>query len=44
MQRFVIFVKKRLKINILKIKNIANLEVIVIIQVNTEGLHIVCLI
>ena len=42
MQKFVIFVKKSLKINILKIKNIVKVEIIVIIQVNnTEVLHIV---
>ena len=31
---------KSLKINMLKIKNIVNLEIIVIIQVNKEVLHI----
>ena len=40
MQKFAIFAKKSLKINILKIKNIAKSEIIVIIQVNTEVLHI----
>ena len=37
---YTIFVKKSLKINILKIKNIVMLEIIVIIQVNIEVLHI----
>ena len=32
MQRYVIFIKKSLKINMLKIKNIAKLETIVIIN------------
>ena len=32
--------KKRLKMNVLKIKNIAKLQIIVIIQVNIEVLHI----
>ena len=41
MQKFAIFVNKSLKINILKIKNIVKLEIIVIIQVNTEMLHLV---
>ena len=36
-----IFVKKSLKINILKIKNVVKLEIIVFMQVNTEVLHIV---
>ena len=40
MQKSVIFVKKSLKINILRIKNIAKLEVTVIIWVNTELLLI----
>ena len=40
MQKFVIFVKKNLKINMLKIKNIVKLGIIVIIQVNIEELHI----
>ena len=40
MQKSVIFVKKRLKINMLKIKNIVKLEIIVIIQANIEVLHI----
>ena len=35
-QKFVIFVKKSLKINILKIKNTVKLEIIVITQLNTE--------
>ena len=37
---YTIFVKKSLKINILKIKNFVMLEIIVIIQVNIEVLHI----
>ena len=37
---YTIFVKKSLKINILKIKNIVMLEIIVIIQVNIEVFHI----
>ena len=32
MQRYAIFIKKRFKINMLKIKNIAKLETIVIIS------------
>ena len=35
------FVKKNLKINILKIKNYKKLEIIIIIQVNPDFLHIV---
>ena len=34
MQKFVTFVEKNLKINMLKIKNIVKLETILIIQVN----------
>ena len=41
MKTFAIFVKKSLKINILKIKNVVKLEIIVFMQVNTEVLHIV---
>ena len=37
---YTIFVKKSLKINILKIKNFVMLEIIVFIQVNIEVLHI----
>ena len=40
MQKSVIFVKKNLKINIWKIKNIVKLEIIVIIEENIEKLHI----
>ena len=40
MQKFVKFVKKTLKINMLKIKNIAKLETIAIIQVNIMEPHI----
>ena len=40
MQKSVVFVKKKLKINILKIKNIVKLEVIVIMQENIKVLHI----
>ena len=36
MQKSVIFAKRGLKINVLKIKNIAKLETIVIILVNVE--------
>ena len=39
-QKSIIFMKKKLKINISKIKNIVKLEIIVIIQGNTEVLHI----
>ena len=39
-QKSIIFMKKKLKINISKIKNIVKLEIIVIIQGNTELLHI----
>ena len=38
--KFTIFVKKSLKINILKIKNIVKLEIIAIVQVNPEVLNI----
>ena len=40
LQKSAIFVKKSLKINVLKIKNIAKLGTIVIIKVNLELLHI----
>ena len=40
MQKFVPFIKKNLKINMLKIKNIAKLATIVIISVNKEVLHL----
>ena len=40
MQISVIFVKKNLKINIWKIKNMVKLDIIVIIQGNIEMLHI----
>ena len=40
MQKSVIFLKKNLKINIRKIKNIVKLEIIVTIQENIEVLHI----
>ena len=40
MQKSVIFVKKILKRNILKIKNIVKLEIIVIMQGKMEGLRI----
>ena len=43
MQKFIIFVKKRLKINMLKIKTIINLGTTVIMQGNTEVLHIACI-
>ena len=36
MQKYVIFVKSSLKLNILKIKSFVKLEIIAIIQVNTE--------
>ena len=39
-QKPVIFLKKNLKINISKIKNILNLEIIVIIQENIKVLRI----
>ena len=39
MQKFVIFVKKYLKINMLKIKNFGKLGTIVIIQGNIEVLQ-----
>ena len=39
-QKSVIFVKKNLKINIWKIKNIVKLEIIFIIQENIEVLDI----
>ena len=40
MQKYVIFVKKSLKTNMLKIKNIGKLETVVIIQVNIGVLPI----
>ena len=40
MRKFVIFVKKIVKLNILKINNAVNVEIIVIIQRNLEVLHI----
>ena len=40
MQKYVIFVKKKLKINISNIKNIVKLKIIVIIQGNIEVPHI----
>ena len=40
MQKFVIFVKKNLKINIWKTKNVGKLESIAIIQENIEVLRI----
>ena len=40
MQKSVIFVKKSLSINMLKIKNIVNLPIIVIIQGKIQVLHI----
>ena len=43
-QKLATFVKNIVKINILEIKNIVKLEIIVIIQINTEVLHIVYLI
>ena len=44
MQKSALFVKKNLKINIWKIKNIVKLEIIVIIQGNIEVLLIVYII
>ena len=42
MQKFVIFVKKNFKTNMRKIKNIKKLEIITIIQGNTEVPRIAC--
>ena len=42
MQKSVILVRKNLKLNMLKIKNILKLGKIVIIQVNIEVLHKTC--
>ena len=39
-QKFVIFIRENFQINMLKVKNIAKLEIIVIIQENIEVLHI----
>ena len=39
-QKYAIFGKKSLKMNIINIKNIVNLETIVIIQVDVEVLQI----
>ena len=44
MKRFVLFVKTNLNVNILKIKIIVKLGTIVIIQGNTEVLHLAYLI
>ena len=44
MQKVFIFGKKILKTNISQIKSIAKLEIIAIIQVNTEVLHLMHLI
>ena len=41
MQKFAILLKTSFKINISKKKNIVKLEIIVIMQVNAEVLHIV---
>ena len=41
MHKYVIILRNRLNINILKKKKIVKLEIIVIIQVNIEVLHIV---
>ena len=38
--KFAIFLKKKLKINMLKVKNITKLGTILIMQVNIEELHI----
>ena len=40
MHKFVIPIRQNFKVNMLKIKNIAKLEIIVIIQENIEVLHI----
>ena len=40
MQKYIIFVKKNLKMNMIKIKSIVKLGFIVVIQVNIEVLHI----
>ena len=40
-QKYAIFVKKNLKINMLQIKDIAKLGTVIIIQENIEVLHIV---
>ena len=39
MQKYAIFVKQSLKINMLNTKNIVDLEIIVIIQVNIEVIY-----
>ena len=43
-QKYIIFVNKSLKINILKIKNTIKFKIIVIMQVKLQILHIVYLI
>ena len=40
MRKYAIFIKKSLKVNLLRIKDIAKLEIIFIIQVNIKVLHI----
>ena len=44
MQKYAIFVRKSLKISMLKTKTIVKLEITVIIQVNIEIMHIVYMI
>ena len=39
MQKLAVFVKKILKLNLLKIKDVVNLEIVNITLVNTEMLH-----
>ena len=39
-QKFVIFIRENFQINMLKMKNIAKLEIVVIIQENIEVFHI----
>ena len=41
MQKFAVFLTNNFQINILKIRNIVNLEMVVIIHMNREVLHIV---
>ena len=40
MQKFSIFVKNNLQINMLNINTVAKIRTVVIMQVNTEALHI----
>ena len=44
MQNSITFVEKSLKINMQRIKSIVKLEIIVVLQANTEVLQIACVV